>query len=784
MQRFLTFVVLVLLTVPVGLSIQGCANKNSNYCNGSGYGYLKSQPVSISLQPQVTGLSVAFSQTSQLQAPSAQNCNGGSASISSYTYGTTDRTIADVSPTGAVCGGTWNLNTPAVANYTTCIPTNKTGIAYMTASADGFTSNQVAVYSHPNITSLQLVGPQSNGSPICLSQGQTSQLDARAYTTVNGKQVELCGPDPTVQECTNVIGHLTYAATNSGVVTIDQNGVATAAAPGSTLITGTIAQTSSNAGYFYTCPPAKIALSVASTGATSANVTLNTPLALTATVTDTNNNVINGLALTYVSTNPGSIAVSSTGGVTASFPSNSAITAICQPTTCNPAPINQIGVLGTGVPSLSNFVQIASPGKNSNYIWISSPGSPYFVPIDLSTGTIGNQIKLPYSPNSMVLDPTGSTLYFGSYKELMTYTAATNSLASEIPNLPGVVLAVSPTNSAVVVNDQLRGVIYLYTLSGGSYTSFAGIAQRAVFTPDGNTVYIVGDGVLYIHNVFTGWSVETLPANQATTTSGVCPATNTTSPIPTDPTSYPPNTTANPNNTYNKFCSPDAAVTIPAAAVFLSGSATSAYGHCPETTVTPIVTYPEAAVVATASDHVAATTDGQHILGASANPATLTDLSVTVPIDACPTNASGQTTGIVFNPPLVSQASLAGYGITNIDQVVAATNSVEAFITYTSDATTTPAGGALLPVYKPSTTPGTLGTLSSVVLTGNAIAPVAGIFSPDNTLFFAGTTGDDLLHVINTTTLKDTQQINPKLTDINGNPLPPVFLAVKPRPTT
>ncbi len=71
MQRFLTFVVLVLLTVPVGLSIQGCANKNSNYCNGSGYGYLKTQPVSISLQPQTTGLSVAFSQTSQLQAPSA-----------------------------------------------------------------------------------------------------------------------------------------------------------------------------------------------------------------------------------------------------------------------------------------------------------------------------------------------------------------------------------------------------------------------------------------------------------------------------------------------------------------------------------------------------------------------------------------------------------------------------------------------------------------------------------------------------------------------------------------
>ena len=307
MQRFLTFVVLFLLTVPVGLSLQGCANKNSNYCNGAGYGYHKNQPVSIILQPQTTGLSVAFSQTSQLQAPTAQNCKGGTASVSTYTYGTTDRTIADVSPTGAVCGGTWNYHTPAVRRVHHLLPTNKTGVAYMTASAGGFTSNQVAVYSHPTITSsaarrsnqqrpanrMSFPGPDLAARRHGLfsdrlqvhapaSEGSRSSLRPESAT----------GPP---RECNNLIGHLTYAATNAGVVTIDQNGVATAQAPGSTLITGTIAQTSSNAGYFYTCPPAKIALSVAATGATSANVTLNTPLALTATVTDVNNNVINGL---------------------------------------------------------------------------------------------------------------------------------------------------------------------------------------------------------------------------------------------------------------------------------------------------------------------------------------------------------------------------------------------------------------------------------------------------------------------------------------------------------
>ena len=75
-----------------------------------------------------------------------------------------------------------------------------------------------------------------------------------------------------------MIRHLkTRPPTRAFVVTIDQNGVATAQAPGSTLITGTIAQTSSNAGYFYTCPPTSIDLKVASTGLPNANVTLNTP---------------------------------------------------------------------------------------------------------------------------------------------------------------------------------------------------------------------------------------------------------------------------------------------------------------------------------------------------------------------------------------------------------------------------------------------------------------------------------------------------------------------------
>ncbi len=816
MQRYLVLILLFLLSIPVGLSIQGCANKNSNYCNGSGYGYLKSQPVAITLQPQATGISVAFGQEGQLSGPTATNCTGGSASVSAFTYGTTDRTIADVSPTGQVCGGTWNLNTPGVASYTTCLPTNKQGIAYLTASASGFTSNQVAVYSHAPITSLSVNTPtNSSGQQECLSQGQTTPLVATAYcastgatgqcsspTIPAGQPVALCGTSTTTA-CSNVIGHINYSASDATVVTIDNaTDVATAQAPGSTVISGSISNTGATSGYFYTCPPKSIALSVSATGGTSAKLTPNTPQPLTATVTDVNNNVINGLALTYVSTNPGSIAVESSGSVTATFPSSAAITALCEPSTCNPAPINKIGSLGTGAPIVSNLVQVSSPGQNSTYIWAASPSSPYFVPTDLTTGTVGNPIKLPYTPNSMVMDQGGNNLYFGSYREMMIYSTAGNTLTTEAPSVPGVVLAVSPDNTTVVINDQQRGIIYLYTpaIAGtgtgktatpgtpASVTSFGGIGQRAVFSPDGQTVYIVGKNVLYIHNTYTGWSVENLPGSQAGAGTGICPVNNSST-QPSDPNNPPvtdpPNTPSNPNNQYNFFCSPDLAVTVPSSAVFLSGLPTSAYGICPETAVTPVVNYPQAATVAAASDHVAATTDGKHIIGATANPPVLTDVSVNVPIGACPSGANGQTTGFSFNPaPSFNETSLAAYGITNINQVIASTDSQEAFITYLTNATSPPAGGALLPVYEPSAQAGVLGTLINVKLAGSAIAPISGIFSPDNTIFFAGTTGDDQLHLISTATMTDTRQINPKLTDSNGNPVPPVFLAVKPRPTT
>ena len=64
--------------------------------------------------------------------------------------------------------------------------------------------------------------------------------------------------------------------------------------------------------------------------------------------------------------------------------------------------------------------------------------------------------------------------------------------------------------------------------------------------------------------------------------------------------------------------------------------------------------------------------------------------------------------------------------------------------------------------------------IGAVQLSSGAQAPIAGTFSPDGTIFFTSTTGDNLVHMVNTTTLKDTQTIDPALTTMEtASPYPP-----------
>jgi trimeric autotransporter adhesin len=826
MRRFLTLVCLLFLALPAGITISGCyRNPAGNYCNGAGYGLKVTDVAVITLQPETTGISMAFGQTRQVAGPTATTCKGAAASVSGYTYGTTNNKLVDISPSGSICAGTWNRNTGGgIPDYTICNypnPLPNTGglpyaTAYITASANAVTSNPVAVYIHAQVSSISLVGPQQ-----CLSQGQEAQLDAQACFSSNGKQALLCAPSTvtsanyacppppgvtSVPSCSSAIGTLTYLPGTGAVATINAiTNQITAEQPGTTVITASVAGSGSSAGYFSTCPPKSISLTL--NGKTSGVVTKGVAQNLVTTVIDTAGNPISGLTLDYQSTNPLDITAGANGAITANFPGTASVFAVCQPGSCNPAPINQVGLFGTGLSISSNPVNITTPGTASSFVWYSAPGqSQYFVPVELLTGTVGSTVRLPYVPNSMVMDRSGVNLYFGSSHELMAFNTGTNTLSNQNPNTPGVVLAVSPNNSSVLVNDQVRQVFYLQNTGGAVSATFGGLGVSAEWTPDSKTLYVtdsaaannlpanIAAGItthtdtLYVYNANTGWTTYALPSS-----SGSKGAQSL-------------------------------AIMVPSVGAYVSGNPTVAHTWCPAGNIgaySSMVFYPQQDTVAGDSvnvqtDVLAATNDGDHILGAAANGTgiTFSDIAVTVPSDNCLPPNAGQTLPAAGSPlqPLLlsstfSQAQVTAT-VTSVNQIVtspaAVTNGTNtaasslSFITYNG---TIP--GATLPYYTqvagPSSSFGQLGYITFGGSAASSItAPIAGAFSPDNTFFFVSTSGDNLVHYINTGTLTDTQQINPNLppctpgsdpgclltTAPASGSVPATAIAVKPRSTT
>ncbi|MBB6147375.1 hypothetical protein HNQ77_005371 [Silvibacterium bohemicum] len=757
MQRYLALIALFVFSLPVGLSISGCATQVGDFCNGLGFGPKTNAVEFITLQPETTGISLSWGQTGQVSAPSAFNCKKAAATVSTFTYGSSNLLLADISPTGALCGGTWNRNSPGgIADFTICTPptgsaaeqcnATSCGVAQITASGSGVTSNPVPVFVHPPVTAISVPAQTA-----CVSQNNPGPTFTATVSGPNGVVIPAAS-----------VGTIDYTPVTSSIVTINNttvtgtgtNGTTTANMPGSTVVNATVALVSAPAGYFYTCPPTNIALSI--NGATSAVVNPSTPQNILAVATDQNNTILSGLTLDFTSTRPQEIAVSAAGQVSSTFPSATAITAICQPTTCNPSPIGQIGVLGTGMPVVSNTLNVTSPGRSSTIMWMASTQSQYFSQIDLTTGLPSSPIRTPFPPNSMVLDQAGNNLYFGSFRELMIYSASTNGLSKEDVSVPGVVLAASPDSTTLVINDQLRQVIYLYTVSTGANTSVGGLATKAVFSPDGKNVYITGPNNLYVHNANSGWSTYPINATEQSCT------LNNNSPLA--------------GGTYDPFCGSDLALTIPAVGQFITGSPTTAHSFCPNASANPPY-YPAAGSVGAQTDKLANTNDGLHILGASVSGNTFTDIGVTVPTGACPAFSGG--TPRTFPTTLNQTPFPAGVTPTEIDDVLASPDSSVAFVLYNATAAT-----GLLPAYQPSASPGAAGTLSTVQLSGTAQAPIAGIFSPDDTIFFVSTSGDNLIHYVDPVALKDTLTINPGLTNASGQTVPAQMLAVKPRPTT
>jgi len=731
------------------------------------------QAATITLQPVVYGVSLNYAEIGQLQGPTTTDCKGSSVGISAYTYGTTDMTIADVQPTtGKLCAGTWNRNSGGgIPDFTYCTPTNKPGVAYVTASADGVTSNPLPVFVHPVVTSIVLGGPSSNCTtdpttaccPLatagavtappylansCISQGSTAQLVARVYAGTGANQTNI--------SC--LAGHLQLSAQGetsttaiSQVVNIDQNGVATANQPGSVLISANIANAASSAGIFSTCPPASITLTTPGSTANPVLVNQNNPQPIVATAIDTNGVTLTGLSLEYVSTEP--TTISAAAPVTPTLAGAASISAVCQPPSCNPSSYNQIGLFGNGKPVTSNSVNVSVPGTNSTVLYMASTQSQYMVQIDFTTSVLGQPFLLPYVPNSMVISNDGSNIYLGSATALMVVNAVnTLSITRTDPSSPGTVLAVSPNGNTIVLSDPVRQIISLENSTGGVLSTYGGVATHAEFAPDSQTVYITAGNQLLVYSANTGWT-------------NIVPATSAGTPVT------------------------DVAVTVPAVGAYFAGPTTTARSYCSVSTLTTPtneanVFYPPADSSPAITDRLAATNDGMHVLGATATTPTptLSDLRVSIPagnMNGATISVACPATGTMSFSNTLTTTPLGPVTATAITGVWPTSDSTLAFVTYTGS-------GGVLPAYAPAASGP--GTTTYIKLSGAATAPIAGVVSADNSTFYAATSGDNLVHLIKPGTTPgqwiDSSTLAPNLTTPAGAVVPVNLMVQKPRKTT
>jgi hypothetical protein len=700
---------------------------------------------------KVSGFNSGSGATATLQLTGTNTVAAGTAliMISDGSGASAPPTTATLSSGTATCSGTIQLGQiyGSVGDY--CYLSNfNNGASGATAKVTLTGANTIAAATPISVTAG---GSGATQAPtLALMTSGTASCAGEATVSTRLTPVPSCGSS---------IGTLNFGTSNSTVATISSGTLSnplstiTALQPGTTTITATLAQSSSLAGTFSTCPPASIKVSLTG-GATSGVVTQGYTQDLTTSVTDTAGNPISGMSLSYESTNPIDVTAASGGAITANYPGVASIYAVCEPSSCNPAPIDEFGLYGTGLPLTSNSVTVTVPGATSNYVWFGAPGqSQYFASIEMLTGNPGATVRLPYVPNSMVMDQLANNLYFGSSRELMVYSTASNSITAQNTTVPGVVLAASPNASQLLINDQVRGMFYLYSVSSGSATTYGGMGVAASWTPDSNTLYIVDSAAannlpqnvaagitshtdtLYVYNANTGWSTYDLSAIGG---------------------------------------AESLAITVPSVGAYLSGSlATVAHAWCPTGTVgvsSSISYYPQTDDVSLPPAGVlAATSDGAHILGASSSGSSiaLADIGVTIPTAVCkgvgtsaPANgASLQTisTGATIINQNVNLNAGTGVSVSAVDQIVtgmspttASTSTAVpiAFVTYNTSSSV----AAQLPFYLPkSSSTGLTGyvTFADSSSATPPTAPLAGAFSPDNSIFFVSTAGDNEVHLIN-----------------------------------
>jgi hypothetical protein len=426
-------------------------------------------------------------------------------------YQSSNTAVLTVANNGLACAGSWDsLSSPAI-----CTP-GPTGVAQVTANAQGVSSPATIVYVHQHIDKVVVTFLPTPNQPLppnpCYSVGQTADYQAQAFS--NGVDI------------TATVGVFGWQTSVTNVATVNISDPAllagqvevTAKVPGLTPLFATIGNANSLPINFITCPVQAITLAVTTATSTSRTIT--------PTVFDTLGNQIVGVPLTWSSSNSGSVSVSAAGGASASSTGGGAtIIASCTPPTCNSGILPSVPIYPENVVTLFVPTTGTSPSAAAT-VYVSSDGCGTIdncfstvVPITAPANTLGNFINLPATPNSMVFDGQGSTAYIGTDSGRfgtvgLALVSTSDNAVNQLVSVPGKVLAVSPDGSKVIISDTSaedgpNHVFVLDTATNTSPTFQITGATAAAFSPDSLKAYIVAGTNLYLYSKVDG--LRTIP---------------------------------------------------------------------------------------------------------------------------------------------------------------------------------------------------------------------------------------------------------------------------------
>jgi hypothetical protein len=447
-----------------------------------------------------------------------ENSTGGSV-VATTTFSSSNTSVATVSTAGAVCAGTWD------ATFVTCnvnldpVTHNPiSGTATITATAAGIASSGVTVSVHPRVSSVVISGSITG----CTSTGFTNQLDTSIVHVCSTQATPHdagapCGP--LAKDITSIAGTISYQTTDSTVVTIDTNNLATAHNPGIAGIFANIAGVSSATTVFRTCMPKLLVLHLSTdpigTNTISANMTAAQSLVLRADMTDENNVGIGPAPVTIVSNNPTVAGVSATT-LSAVAAGGAGIVASCAPPVCGNA---------LNTPIYSNLFSVSVAGSSpASTVYAAtsfapSPGTnATAIPIDTGTNAAGTAITLAGPPNSLVFAASGVRAFLGTSGIVATLDPTTNTETTVATGVIGKVIAVNPAGTIALISnaaiDPATGSpfetvaanqrLFVFNQAANSLqTLVVPGAVSGSFTSDGFRAYIASNsGKIFVYSPF------------------------------------------------------------------------------------------------------------------------------------------------------------------------------------------------------------------------------------------------------------------------------------------